>query len=105
MRGDFDGDGQQEIPVELQHNSFEGNMGLVVKRLSAEGGLSGEVLEVLYDEHLFLRSWVVVRDLNADGVDDWVFVGGNRASGFGVFVEWGGGLNPTQEEGDTSFGW
>ena len=98
MRGDFDGDGQQEIPVELQRNSFEGNMGLVVKRLSPEGGLSGEVLEVLYDEHLFLRSWVVVRDLNADGVDDWVFVGGNRASGFGVFVEWGGGLNPTQEE-------
>ena len=98
MRGDFDGDGQQEVPVNLQHNSFEGNMGLVVKRLSAEGGLSGEVLEVLYDEHLFLRSWVVVRDLNADGVDDWVFVGGNRASGFGVFVEWGGGLNPTQEE-------
>ena len=38
MRGDFDGDGQQEIPVELQRNSFEGNMGLVVKRLSAEGG-------------------------------------------------------------------
>ena len=98
MRGDFDGDGQQEIPVELQRNSFEGNMGLVVKRLSPEGGLSGEVLEVLYDEHLFLRSWVVVRDLNADGVEDWVFVGGNRASGFGVFVEWGGGLNPTQEE-------
>ena len=98
MRGDFDGDGQQEIPVELQHNSIEGSMGLVVKRLSAEGGLSGEVLEVLYDEHLFLRSLVVVRDLNADGVDDWVFVGGNRASGFGVFVEWGGGLNPTQEE-------
>ena len=98
MRGDFDGDGQQEIPVNLQHNSFEGNMGLVVKRLSAEGGLSGEVLEVLYDEHLFLRSWVEVRDLNADGVEDWVFVGGNRASGFGVFVEWGGGLNPTQEE-------
>ena len=99
MRGDFDGDGQQEIPVELQRNSFEGNMGLVVKRLSAEGGLSEEVLKVLYDEHLFLRSWgVEVRDLNADGVDDWVFVGGNRASGFGVFVEWGGGFNPTQEE-------
>ena len=54
---------------------------------------------MLYDEHLFLRSWgVVVRDLNADGVEDWVFVGGNRASGFGVFVQWGGGLNPTQEE-------
>ncbi len=97
MRGDFDGDGQQEIPVELQHNPFEGKMGLVVKRLSTAGALSAEVLAVLYDEHLFLRSWVVVRDLNADGVDDWVFVGGNRASGFGVFVEWGGGLRPTQQ--------
>ena len=96
--GDFDGDGQQEMPVALQRNPYEGDMGLVVKRLSAEGGLSEEVLEVLYDEHLFLRSWVVVRDLNADGVEDWVFVGGNRASGLGVFVEWGGGLNPTQEE-------
>ena len=96
--GDFDGDGQQEAPVALQRNPYEGDMGLVVKRLSAEGGLSEEVLEVLYDEHLFLRSWVVVRDLNADGVEDWVFVGGNRASGFGVFVEWGGGLNPTREK-------
>ena len=98
MRGDFDGDGQQEIPVELQHNPYEGNMGLVVQRLSEEGVLSEEVMEVLYDEHLFLRSAVAVRDLNADGVDDWVFVGGNRPSGLGVFVEWGGGLRPTQEE-------
>ena len=98
MRGDFDGDGRQEMPVELQRNSYEGEMGLVVQRLSAEGVLSEEVLKVLYDEHLFLRSWVVVRDLNADGVEDWVFVGGNRPSGFGVFVEWGGGLRPTQEE-------
>ena len=97
-RGDFDGDGRQEVFLALQRNPYEGNMGLVVKRLSAEGGLSEEVLEVMYDEHLFLRSQVVVRDLNADGVDDWVFVGGNRASGFGIFVEWGGGLNPTQEE-------
>ncbi len=89
--GDFDGDEQQEMLVELQRNSYEGDMGLAVQRLSAE------VLKVLYDEHLFVRSPVVVRDLNADGIDDWVFVGGNRASGFGVFVEWGGGLNPTQE--------
>ena len=37
-----------------------------------------------------------VRDLNADGVDDWVFIGGDRASGFGVFVEWGGSVQPTQ---------
>ena len=98
VKGDFDGDGRQEALVELQRNSYEGDMGLVVKRLSAEGMLSEEVLEVLYDEHLFVRSAVAVRDLNADGVDDWMFVGGNRASGFGVFVEWGGGLNPTQEK-------
>ena len=45
----------------------------------------------------FCARAVVVRDLNADGVDDWGFVGGNRASGLGVFVEWGGGLSPTQE--------
>ena len=38
MRGDFDGDGQQEIPVELQRNSFEGNMGLVVKGCPQKGG-------------------------------------------------------------------
>ena len=38
----------------------------------------------------------MVRDLDADGVEDWVFVGGDRASGFGVFVEWGGGVNPTR---------
>ena len=97
-RDDFDGDGRQEVLAGLQHNSYEGSMGLVVQKRAEDGGLSEEVLKVLYDEHLFLRSWVVVRDLNADGVDDWVFVGGNRASGFGVFVEWGGGLNPTQEE-------
>lgn len=82
----------QDMPVALQRNPFEGDMGLVAQRLPEEE------LEVLYDEHLFLRSWVVVRDLNADGVDDWVFVGGNRASGMGVFVEWGGGLRPTQAE-------
>ena len=98
VKGDFDGDGRQEALVELQRNPYEGDIGLVVKRLSAEGMLSEEVLEVLYDEHLFVRSAVAVRDLNADGVDDWMFVGGNRASGFGVFVEWGGGLNPTQEK-------
>ncbi len=90
--GDFDGDGQWEWVGALQRNPFEGDMGLVVRGLS-EGGIE----QVLYDEQLFLRSPVVVRDLNADGVDDWAFVGGNRASGFGVFVEWGGGLRPTRE--------
>ncbi len=97
-RDDFDGDGRQEVLVGLQHNSYEGSMGLVVQKRAEDEGLSEEVLKVLYDEHLFLRSWVEVRDLNADGRDDWVFVGGNRASGFGVFVQWGGGLNPTREE-------
>ena len=38
----------------------------------------------------------MVRDLDADGVEDWVFIGGDRASGLGVFVEWGGGVNPTR---------
>ena len=52
---------------------------------------------MLYDDRLFVRSPVVVRDLNGDGVDDWVFVGGDRASGLGVFVEWGGGANPAKE--------
>lgn len=93
--GDFDRDGQWEWLYSLQHNPFEGDMGLVLQGLSASGAIYNE--QVLYDEQLFLRSRVVVRDLNADGVDDWVFVGGNRASGLGVFVEWGGGLNPTQE--------
>ena len=93
--GDFDRDGQWEWLWHLQHNSFEWGMGLVLQGLSASGAIYNK--QVLYDEHLFLRSRVVVRDLNADEVDDWVFVGGNRASGLGVFVEWGGGLNPTQE--------
>ena len=48
------------------------------------------------DDRLFLRSSVMVRDLDADGVEDWVFVGGDRASGFGVFVERGGGVKPTR---------
>ena len=61
-------------------------------------GWCGET--VLYDDRLFVRSPVVVRDLNGDGVDDWVFVGGDRASGLGVFVEWGGGLNPAKKWSD-----
>ena len=87
---DFDGDGQMDFVTELiTHDQFEGRKGLVLKSKSAGGGL--EVAEVLYDDRLFLRSSVMVRDLNADGVEDWVFIGGDRASGFGVFVEWGGG--------------
>ena len=87
--GDFDGDGQVDLLTPLERNRWEGPKGLAVR--------SGRIDEkVLYDG-LFMRSPVVVRDLNADGVEDWAFVGGDRASGFGLFVEWGGGANPTKE--------
>ena len=91
--GDFDGDGQVDMLTSLVRVRYEGLKGLVVQRGGA-GGVGEE--EVLYDERLFLRSPVMVRDLDADGVEDWVFVGGDRASGLGVFVEWGGGVNPTR---------
>jgi len=86
---DADSTGPRYALRELQRNSTEGAMGLVVQWLSEEGAVLSE--EVRYDEQLFLRSHVYLRDLNADGVADWVFVGGNRASGFGVFVGWRGG--------------
>ncbi len=88
----FDGDGQVDFFTEFTVD-IEGSKGLVLQRKGA-----GDRLEaaVLYDDRLLRRSPVVVRDLNADGVDDWVFIGGDRASGFGVFVEWGGRVNPTQ---------
>ncbi len=90
---DFDDDGQVDMLTSLTRVRYEGLKGLVVQR----GGAGGVVEEeVLYDERLFLRSSVMVRDLDADGVEDWVFVGGDRASGLGVFVEWGGGVNPTR---------
>ena len=73
---------------------IEGSKGIVLQRKGAGGRLEAEVL---YDDRLLRRSPVMVGDLNADGVDDWVFIGGDRASGFGVFVEWGGRINPTQE--------
>ena len=92
--GDFDGDGQVDLLTAFIRVLNEGIKGLAVQRRGTGGGVE---TEVLYDDRLFLRSPVVVRDLNADGVDDWVFIGGDRASGFGVFVEWGGGLNPAQE--------
>ena len=86
--GDFDGDGQVDLLTPLERNRWEGPKGLAVR--------SDRIDEkVLYDG-LFMRSPVVVRDLNADGVEDWAFVGGDRASGFGLFVEWGGGANPTK---------
>ena len=91
--GDFDGDGQVDLLTSLVRTLYGDLKGLAVQR----GGAGGVVEEeVLYDERLFLRSPVMVRDLDADGVEDWVFVGGDRASGFGVFVEWGGGVHPTR---------
>ena len=91
--GDFDGDGQVDLLTPLERNTWEGPKGLVVRSRRLGGGVDEKVL---YDG-LFMRSPVVVRDLNADGVEDWAFVGGDRASGFGVFVEWGGGANPAKE--------
>ena len=92
--GDMDDDGQVDMLTALRYDGTEQRKGLVVWH-SRSGGVVDE--KVLYDGRLFLRSPVMVRDLNGDGVDDWAFVGGDRASGFGVFVEWGGGLNPTKE--------
>ncbi len=100
--GDFDGDGQVDFLTEftspqfkdgIERISIEGSKGIVLQRKGAGDRLEAEVL---YDDRLFRRSPVMVRDLNADGVEDWVFIGGDRASGFGVFVEWGGSVNPTQ---------
>ena len=82
IAGDFDGDGQADLITSLRLTS-EGRRGLVLRRSHAEA-------EVLYDDRLFVRSLVLVHDLDADEVDDWVFVGGDRASGVGVFVAWGG---------------
>ena len=92
--GDFDGDGQVDFLTELASDQIEGSKGIVLQRKGAGDRLEAEVL---YDDRLLRRSPVVVRDLNADGVEDWVFIGGDRVSGFGVFVEWGGGVNPTRE--------
>ena len=91
--GDFDGDGQVDFLTELTSDLLEGSKGIVLQRKGAGDHIEAEVL---YDDRLLRRSPVLVRDLDADGVDDWVFIGGDRASGFGVFVEWGGRVNPTQ---------
>ena len=82
IAGDFDGDGQADLITSLRL-TLEGRRGLVLRRSQREA-------QVLYDDRLFVRSLVLVHDLDADGVDDWVFVGGDRASGVGVFVAWGG---------------
>ena len=92
--GDFDSDGQVDLLTPLEHNTWELRKGLVVRSSRFGGGVEEKVV---YDDRLLLRSPVVVRDLNGDGLEDWVFVGGDRASGLGVFVEWGGGLNPAKE--------
>ena len=91
--GDFDGDGQVDLLTEFIFDGMEGSKGLALQQKS-----TGDRVEasVLYDERLFRGSPVEMRDLNADGVEDWVFIGGDRASGFGVFVEWGGSVRPTQ---------
>ena len=92
--GDFDGDGQVDFLTEFTSDPIEGSKGLVLQRKGAGDHVEASVL---YDDRLLRRSPVLVRDLNADGIDDWVFIGGDRASGFGVFIEWGGLVNPTQE--------
>ena len=91
IAGDFDGDGQADLLTSLRL-TLEGRRGLVLRRSQREA-------EVLYDDRLFVRSSVLVRDLDGDEVDDWVFVGGDRASGVGVFIAWGGAASiPHQVE-------
>ena len=92
--GDFDGDGQVDFLTEFTADIVEGSKGIVLQRKGAGDRLEAEVL---YDDRLLRRSQMLIRDLNADGIDDWVFIGGDRASGFGVFIEWGGSINPTQD--------
>ena len=71
--GDFDGDGQVDLLTPVERNTWEHSKGLVIR----SSRLGGDVEErVLYDDRLLLRSPVVIRDLNGDGVEDWCFSGG-----------------------------
>ena len=99
--GDFDGDGQVDFLTELASDQIEGSKGIVLQRKGAGDRLEAEVL---YDDRLLRHSPVLVLDLNADGVEDWVFIGGDRVSGFGLFVEWGGSVNPYSRRGAASAG-
>ena len=90
--GDFDRDGQVDLLAGFREDFQEQRKGLAVWSHHPDGLKQ----KVIYDENLFLLSPVVVRDLNSDGLDDWVFTGGDYALGFGVFVVWGGGLHPSQ---------
>ena len=73
--GDFDGDGQVDFLTEFSSDLIEGSKGIVLQSKGAGDRLEAEVL---YDDRLLRRSPVMVRDLNADGVEDWVFIGGDR---------------------------
>ena len=94
--GDFDGDGQVDLLTSLIRVRYEGLKGLAVQR----GGAGGVVERRRYYTTIgcYLRSPVMVRDLDADGVEDWGICWRRpRLRGFGVFVEWGGGVHPTRE--------
>ena len=78
---------------------IEGSKGIVLQRKGAGDRLESEVL---YDDQLLRRSPVVVRDLNADGVEDWVFIGGDRVFGLWGVCRVGWGCQPDSRRGKAS---